>query len=260
MTSCTALGTVGVADTALFGGSVTVAGATARYGFLVTEKNILDRLDFTGFYFIYLGCLFTSKSISLELEAYESLLIEPERLTLYNLANLLKDDDQERADALYSRSLHLNAWGAECWHNYGSNLTNLHSQEIAIKALKISLFLEPNVADVWCNLGLAYYGLDRFEEAERCFRFSLSMDTSHAQSHINLGNTLINVFRPEEAIVLLERGLELDPSSHNSLWNLALAYLLLGRFDKGWKYYEARFKACKEFEDLSPPTSGMQVV
>ena len=194
-------------------------------------------------------------------EAYEkALLIEPERAdTLYNLANLLKDDDQERADALYSRSLHLNAWGAECWHNYGSNLTNLHSQEIAIKALKISLFLEPNVADVWCNLGLAYYGLDRFEEAERCFRFSLSMDTSHAQSHINLGNTLINVFRPEEAIVLLERGLELDPSSHNSLWNLALAYLLLGRFDKGWEYYEARFKACKEFEDLSPPTSGMQV-
>ena len=112
---------------------------------------------------------------------------------------------------------------------------------------------------MWCNLGLAYYGLDRFDEAERCFRFSLSMDTSHAQSHINLGNTLINVFRPDEAVALLERGLELDPSSHNSLWNLALAYLLLGRFDPGWKYYEARFKACKEFEELHPPTSGPQV-
>ena len=85
------------------------------------------------------------------------------------------------------------------------------------------------------------------------------MDTAHAQSHINLGNTLINVFRPDEAVVLLERGLELDPSSHNSLWNLALAYLLLGRFELGWKYYEARFKACKEFEDLRPPTAGLQI-
>ena len=85
------------------------------------------------------------------------------------------------------------------------------------------------------------------------------MDTLHAQSHINLGNTLINTFRPDEAVVLLERGLELDPSSHNSLWNLALAYLLLGRFDPGWRYYEARFKACKEFEQLRPPTSGLQV-
>ena len=153
----------------------------------------------------------------------------------------------------------MNVWAAEIWHNYGSNLTNLHFQERAIQALKISIFLDPNVADVWCNLGLAYYGLDRFNEAERCFRFSLSLDKSHAQSHTNLGNTLINVFRPEEAVVLLERGLELDPSSHNSLWNLALAYLLLGRFDKGWKYYEARFKACKEFEQLHPPTSGSQV-
>ena len=77
------------------------------------------------------------------------------------------------------------------------------------------------------------------------------MDT-HTQSHINLGNTLINVFRPDEAVVLLERGLELDPSSHNSLWNLALAYLLLGRFDPGWRYYEAI--QCVQFEQLVPPT------
>ena len=193
--------------------------------------------------------------------AYEkALVIDPERAdTLYNLANLLKDEDQHRANSLYYKSLLLHPCGAECWHNYGSNLTDLHCQENAIRALKISIFLDPTVADVWCNLGLALYGLDRFDEAERCFRFSLSMDQSHAQSHINLGNTLINVFRPDEAVGLLERGLQLDPSSNNSLWNLALAYLLLGRFEPGWKYYEARFKACKEFEDLEPPTSGLRV-
>ena len=193
--------------------------------------------------------------------AYEKALeIDPFRAdTLYNLANLIKDEDHQRAEKLYSKSLTINTWAAECWHNYGSCLTNLHLQEHAICALKTSIFLDPTVADVWCNLGLAYYGLDLFDQAERCFRFSLSMDKSHAQSHINLGNTLISVFRPDEAVVLLERGLELDPSSHNSLWNLALAYLLLGRFDRGWKYYEARFKACKEFEELHPPTSGPQV-
>lgn len=193
--------------------------------------------------------------------AYEKALeIEPNRAdTLYNLANLLKDEDHQLAHDLYVKSLLLHSWGAECWHNYGSNLTNLHQQEYAIQALKISIFIDPSVADVWCNLGLAYYGLDCFDQAERCFRFSLSMDSSHAQSHINLGNTLINVFRPDEAVTLLERGLELDPSSHNSLWNLALAYLLLGRFDLGWKYYEARFKACKEFEELNPPTSGLRI-
>ena len=194
-------------------------------------------------------------------EAYEKAIeIDPNRPdTLYNLANLVKEDDQQRADRLYLKSLNLNNWASQCWHNYGSNLTDLHRQENAIQALKISINLDPSIADVWCNLGLAYYGLERFDEAERCFRFSLSMDTTHAQSHINLGNTLINVFRPEEAVTLLERGLELDPSSHNSLWNLALAYLLLGRFKLGWKYYESRFKACKEFENVIPPTRGPQL-
>ena len=145
--------------------------------------------------------------------AYEkALIIEPQRAdTLYNLANLLKDDDQERADKLYQQSLILNPWGAECWHNYGSNLTNLHSQESAIQALKISIFLDPSIADVWCNLGLAYYGLDRFDEAERCFRFSLSMDKSHAQSHINLGNTLINVFRQTKQLFYWNEDWSLTP-------------------------------------------------
>ena len=41
----------------------------------------------------------------------------------------------------------------------------------------------------------------------------------------------------------------------HSLWNLSLAYLLLGRFKEGWRYYEARF-TCPDFKDVKPPTSG----
>ena len=89
--------------------------------------------------------------------------------TLYNLANLIKEDDQQRADHLYFKSLNLNNWASQCWHNYGSNLTDLHRQENAIQALKISISLDPFIADVWCNLGLAYYGLDRFDEASVVF-------------------------------------------------------------------------------------------
>ena len=51
------------------------------------------------------------------------------------------------------------------------------------------------------------------------------------------------------------RDSELDPSSTHSLWNLSLAYLLLGRYSEGWRYYEARF-SCPDFKDVSPPTSG----
>ena len=51
----------------------------------------------------------------------------------------------------------------------------------------------------------------------------------------------MEVLQPEKALQYLQRGVDLDSSSSNSLWNLALAFLLLGRYKEGWQYYEARF-------------------
>ena len=61
--------------------------------------------------------------------------------------------------------------------------------------------------------------------------------------------------QPEEALLHLERGVELDQSSTHSLWNLALAYLLLGDYAKGWEYYEVRFQN-EDFDHVTIPTSG----
>ena len=99
-------------------------------------------------------------------------------------------------------------------------------------------------------LGLAYFGLEDFASAERAFRFAIALDASHAASHTNLGNALISVLQPEEALLHLERGVELDRSSTHSLWNLALAYLLLGDYLKGWEYYEVRFDN-EDFEHVT---------
>ena len=54
-------------------------------------------------------------------QAYErALLIDPDRHdTLYNLANLIKDDQPEEAEHLYRRSLAINPNSASTWHNLG---------------------------------------------------------------------------------------------------------------------------------------------
>ncbi|MCP9775647.1 tetratricopeptide repeat protein [Cyanobium sp. WAJ14-Wanaka] len=194
------------------------------------------------------------------LQAYRRALeLEPDRSdTLYNLGNLLKQDQPEEAEQCYRRSLTINACAAACWHNLGIALCSQNRHQEALAPLRTSLRLDPAEADVWCNLGLAFYGLEQFEKAERCFRFTIGLDANHAPSHLNLGNALISVLQPEQAIHFLERGVELDSSSTNSLWNLALAYLLLGRFQEGWKYYEARFNG-KDFEKVQIPTSGLQI-
>ena len=189
--------------------------------------------------------------------AYErSLELDPNRAdTLYNFANLIKDDDPERAAALYSRSLVIEPAAPSAWHNYGTALNSLSKYQDALFALGLSIRLDPLIADVWCNLGLAYFGLEDFTSAERAFRHAIALDGSHAASHTNLGNALISVLQPEEALLHLERGVELDQSSTHSLWNLALAYLLLGKYDKGWEYYEVRFEN-DDFEHVTIPTSG----
>ena len=190
-------------------------------------------------------------------DAYQRALdIEPNRHdTLYNLANLIKSERPEDADRLYRRSLEINPLSDSTWHNFGSNLSSLNRHKEAIAPLKTSLKLNPFNPEVWCNLGLAFYGVDDFERAERSFRYTIALDSKHSPGYQNLGNTLINVLRAEEAIEILEKGVELDSSSTHSLWNLSLAYLLLGRYREGWRYYEARFK-CPDFEDVTPPTSG----
>ena len=194
------------------------------------------------------------------LRAYErSLELDPNRPdTLYNFANFLKDDDPERAVSLYCRSLVLEPTSASAWHNYGTALNSLDKYREAVYALKLSLRLDPLVADVWCNLGLAYFGLEHFSVAERAFRYAIALDASHAASHTNLGNALISVLQPEEALLYLERGVELDQSSTHSLWNLSLAYLLLGDYAKGWEYYEVRFDN-EDFQHVTIPTSGARL-
>ena len=190
-------------------------------------------------------------------QSYErALQIEPNRHdTLYNLANLIKEDQPEEADQLYRRSLAINPNSASTWHNLGVNLNMLNRHQEAIAPLKISLQLDASNPEVWCNLGLSFYGAEDFKSAEHSFRHTIALDSKHSPGYQNLGNTLINNLRPEEAIEILEKGLELDSSSTHSLWNLALAYLLLGRYREGWRYYEARFN-CPDFEDVTPPTSG----
>ena len=190
-------------------------------------------------------------------KAYErALQIEPDRHdTLYNLANLIKDERPDEADQLYRRSLKISPGSASTWHNFGVNLNSLNRYDEALGPLKLSLQLDPLNPEVWCNLGLAYYGSDDFAKAERSFRHTIALDSKHSPGYQNLGNALISTLRAEEAIEILEKGLELDASSTHSLWNLSLAYLLLGRYKEGWRYYEARFN-CPDFVDVNPPTSG----
>lgn len=186
--------------------------------------------------------------------------LQPDRADIYyNIGNLVKDDNPELAEEHYKKSILLDNSSATVWHNLGIclNAQGRHSESLSI--LQTSLKLDPHVPDAWCNLGLSYYGDEKFDIAQLAFRHTISLDPRHGASHMNLGNALMrHDYTAEEAIRHLELGASIAQSSKDSLFNLGLAYLLIGRFSPGWEYYEARFHA-KDFNSSQIPTSGPRI-
>ena len=179
------------------------------------------------------------------LQAYQCALeLAPQRADIhYNLGNLLQDTDPAAAEIAYLQSLLLDPMQAPCWHNLAMVYQQADRFLEAVGAHRNSLKLDPTVPDVWCNLGLALLALDHHGPAQRCFTHAISLDHSHGASHTNMGTALIRqALHPEQALAFLQRGVELQQSSADSLWNLALADLLLGNYRRGWDYYEARLQ------------------
>ena len=178
------------------------------------------------------------------LAAYrQALALAPERCDLhYNLANLQHSSNPAAAQHHYIRSLSLDPWQGPCWHNLGLLLHQQDCPQQTLAALRTSLLLNPTYPDAWCNLGLAYMALEAHAQAERCFAQAIALDPSQSASHTNMGTLLVARLQPDQALAYLERGVELDRNSAHALFNLGLCQLLLGRFDTGWAYYEARLR------------------
>lgn len=193
--------------------------------------------------------------------AYQNgLLLDPNRSDLhYNLANLLHTSKPQIAQHHYLKSLCIEPLQAPCWHNLGLLLHELDLHREAIFALHNSLQLDPTYPDAWCNLGLAHMALEAHGQAERCFAQAIALDPSQSASHTNMGNLLVASLQPEQGLSFLERGVQLDKNSAHALFNLGLCHLLLGRFDTGWAYYEARLRT-----NLVPaecvPTAGLRLL
>ena len=177
-------------------------------------------------------------------DAYSRALeLAPDRPDLhYNLANIVQDSDSFRAERHYQKSLELDSFQAHAWHNFSSLLRSQERFSEARVALKASLQLDPENPSGWCNLGLIFMSCGQWNAAERSFLQSLVLDPTLARTLVNLGALLVTSRRPEEALSHLEHGVALDPDSAHPLFNLGLCHLLMGRFETGWEYYEARFR------------------
>jgi len=70
----------------------------------------------------------------------------------------------------------------------------------------------------------------------------MTQDRRHAGAFNNYGNVLRETGDAEGAIPFLQRAIQLDPSNATAQFNLAVAYLLAGDYERGWPQYESRWR------------------
>ena len=87
----------------------------------------------------------------------------------------------------------------------------------------------------------------QYAQALAYYAQAFVLDHNNASAWNNYGNVIREMGYPERAIPFLQQCLAIDPSHSTAKFNLAVAYLLMGDYDKGWQAYESRW----QFEHLN---------
>ena len=85
------------------------------------------------------------------------------------------------------------------------------------------------------------------EGALKNYAQAMVQDRTSASAFNNYGNVLREIGEPEAAIPFLQRSIQLVPAAPTPNFNLAVAYLLSGDYQRGWPQYEQRWN----FEHLA---------
>jgi tetratricopeptide (TPR) repeat protein len=99
---------------------------------------------------------------------------------------------------------------------------------------------DPQCAEAANMRGILLHNGGRFEEAVESFLQAEKLGSQAAAS--NRGNSLLDLGRDREALRAHELAHERDPRDPGALYNLALARLRLGDWERGWPDYEARWR------------------
>jgi tetratricopeptide (TPR) repeat protein len=137
----------------------------------------------------------------------------------------------------------------EAYSNLGNALSKQKKFDAAIAALRKAVELNPNSGDVNYNIGHALRESGQLEEAIVYFNRAIELNPNHLTARCDLANLLHLQQSRHQVIQQYQQVLAIDPDHAIAHWNLALTYLLLGDFKRGWTEHEWRTRC----ESLANP-------
>ena len=80
-----------------------------------------------------------------------------------------------------------------------------------------------------------------YREALQCYALAFAQDPECAAAFNNYGNVQRELGYPDRAIPFLQHAIALEPANPTAQFNLAVAFLLMGDYSRGWPQYESRW-------------------
>lgn len=173
----------------------------------------------------------------------EALEHSPDHAEIWSNLGLALSCAHQQAQALqaFERARALGDQTPETLMNIGVMLNELHRPGEALPFLSDAVLAMPQDASARLNLGNALAGLDRMDEALAHFHHVLEHHGHNdADAALNIANALRDTERCDEALGWYQRALDNGAPNDLVRWNRSLCLLSLGRYQEGWRDYEAR--------------------
>ncbi|HMK49339.1 MAG TPA: tetratricopeptide repeat protein [Thermodesulfovibrionales bacterium] len=117
----------------------------------------------------------------------------------------------------------------------------------AIKHLRMAVARDPSCADAYYNLGIIMKEDGALAEAENNLEKAVEIDPSCADAYSALAAIYEESGLTDKALSYYQKALSAVPEDPETHWNMSLALLSVGNFEKGWREYEWRSEI-KDFE------------
>jgi tetratricopeptide (TPR) repeat protein len=164
---------------------------------------------------------------------------------------LLETGDRAQAVLAFQRAIELDPAYAEAHFNLGNAVGSGEGGDLArgIQCFNQSIAIRPGYAKALQNRGTSEEALGDLDAAIGSYREALACDPENREVLSNLGQVL--AFKGDaQGVAYLEELVEdaagEGPDAGKAHWNLGLALLLQGDYERGFKEYEWRWK-CKDW-------------
>lgn len=129
------------------------------------------------------------------------------------------------------------------WNARGAALQSLGDPFDAILCYNKAIELAPNAGEYYNNRGAAYMDLERFDRAIDDFKLASNRNNKIPEISNNRGNALMRLRRPADAIAAYQGAIKLRPDYADAHVGVAMAQLMLGNYEDGWREFEWRWQS-----------------